>query len=187
MLLRPCKALQAPARPQGFFVAKSPAAMFLQCGALRKDRPRFKGTHSCCQDHSIRQWTAGRSTLLLRFCNTPQMKQSCELGTISLQGVLTIVLDVQEAVKVAGMERYMRIKQHARQLAEEQRAREKKAFILHPRKTLDPCTVPEPFALQTELREVRVCSRHGIKPHAVYVATLSTAQVVCCTLLRREV
>lgn len=61
----------------------------------------------------------------------------------------------QGAVKVHGMEQYMRNKQHARQLGEEQRARERKAFILEPKKRLDPCTVPKPFALQTELRDVR--------------------------------
>ena len=63
---------------------------------------------------------------------------------------------LQGAVKVHGMEHYMRNKQHARQLEQEQRARERKAFILEPRQHLDPCTVPEPFALQTKLREVRL-------------------------------
>ena len=61
---------------------------------------------------------------------------------------------LQGAVKVQGMEQYMRTKQHARQLQQEQRARERKVFILEPKKRLDPCTIPAPFALQTELREV---------------------------------
>jgi len=56
---------------------------------------------------------------------------------------------------VRGMEQYMRNKQHARKLDEEQRAREQKAFLLEVKGRLNPCTIPEPFALQTELREVR--------------------------------
>ena len=60
----------------------------------------------------------------------------------------------QEAVKVRGMEQYMRNKQHARKLDEEQRAREQKAFLLEVKDCLKPCTIPEPFALKTELREV---------------------------------
>ena len=48
----------------------------------------------------------------------------------------------------------MQNKQRARQLAEQQSAREAKAFLQNPRARLEPCTVPEPFALQTELREV---------------------------------
>ena len=52
------------------------------------------------------------------------------------------------------MEHYMRNKQHARQLEQEQQERERKAFILEPKKHLDACTIPKPFALQTELREV---------------------------------
>ena len=54
------------------------------------------------------------------------------------------------------MERYMRNKEHARRLEQEQRAREQKAFILQPKERLDLCTIPKPFALQTELREVRI-------------------------------
>lgn len=54
------------------------------------------------------------------------------------------------------MERYMRNKERARRLEQEQRAREQKAFILQPKERQDPCTIPEPFALQTELREVRI-------------------------------
>ena len=54
------------------------------------------------------------------------------------------------------MERYMRNKEHARRLEQEQRAREQRAFILQPKERLDPCTIPQPFALQTELREVRM-------------------------------
>ena len=61
---------------------------------------------------------------------------------------------MQGTVKVHGMERYMRNKQHARQLEQEQLERERKAFILEPKNHLDACTIPKPFALQTELREV---------------------------------
>ena len=52
------------------------------------------------------------------------------------------------------MEPYMRNKERARRLEQEQRAREQKAFILQPKERLNPCTIPVPFALQTELREV---------------------------------
>ena len=70
----------------------------------------------------------------------------------------------QGPVKVPGMERYMWNKQRARQLAEEQQAREAKAFLQNPKARLEPCTVPEPFALQTELREVRHSSSISSKP-----------------------
>ncbi len=51
------------------------------------------------------------------------------------------------------MEAYMATRQRARQLAAEQVAREEKAFILHPRDSHAP-TVPQPFCLRTDLREV---------------------------------
>ena len=70
----------------------------------------------------------------------------------------------QGPVKVPGMERYMWNKQRARLLAEEQQAREAKAFLQHPRARLEPCTVPEPFALQTELREVSRSSSGSSRP-----------------------
>ena len=56
------------------------------------------------------------------------------------------------------MEHYMRNKQHARQLEQEQQERERKAFILEPKKHLDACTIPKPFALRTQLREVCIQS-----------------------------
>ena len=76
------------------------------------------------------------------------------LGQIASQGAEYLCDYAQEAVKVRGMEQYMRNKQHARKLDEEQRAREQKAFLLEVKDCLKPCTIPEPFALKTELREV---------------------------------
>ena len=70
----------------------------------------------------------------------------------------------QGPVRVPGMERYMWNKQRARQLAAEQQAREAKAFLQNPRVRLEPCTVPEPFALQTELREVSHSPSTSSKP-----------------------
>ena len=64
-----------------------------------------------------------------------------------------------------GMEQYMRNKQHARNLDKEQRAREQKAFLLEVKGRLNPCTIPEPFALKTELREVRTtCTSSVLSP-----------------------
>lgn len=65
-----------------------------------------------------------------------------------------LCVDGQDNVAVAGMEAFMANKQRARQLAAEQAQREEKAFILHPRDTHAP-TVPQPFCLRTDLREVR--------------------------------
>ena len=51
------------------------------------------------------------------------------------------------------MQAFMANKQRARQLAAEQAQREEKAFILHPRDVHAP-TIPQPFCLRTDLREV---------------------------------
>ncbi len=81
--------------------------------------------------------------------------QHMYLGQYEAQGGENWCDFAQEAVKVRGMEQYMRNKQHARNLDKEQRAREQKAFLLEVKGRLNPCTIPEPFALKTELREVR--------------------------------
>ena len=55
---------------------------------------------------------------------------------------------------VHGLDAYMANMDHARQLEEEQRAREDKAFCANPLPRTEPFTVPRPFALHTQLREV---------------------------------
>jgi hypothetical protein len=52
------------------------------------------------------------------------------------------------------MERFMAMKARAKQLADEQRLREEKAFVLNPKDKQEPCTIPQPFSLRTDLREV---------------------------------
>lgn len=75
------------------------------------------------------------------------------------------------------MERYMQNRQHARQLEQEQRAREQKAFILEPKKRLEPCTIPQPFALQTELREART---QPIHPSSLSDPQLAQSSLTTC-------
>lgn len=66
---------------------------------------------------------------------------------------------LQEPVAIKGMEAFLAQKQRARQLAAEQRAREVKAFVLNPRdRSNQPLTIPLPFCLRTDLREVPCCS-----------------------------
>lgn len=65
-----------------------------------------------------------------------------------------VALKMQEPLRVPGMERYMATKARAKQLAEEQRQREEKAFVLNPRDKLETCTIPQPFSLRTDMREV---------------------------------
>ena len=91
-------------------------------------------------------------------CLEQVLYAASELTPERQPGESEFAVPCQDPVKVPGMERYMWNKQRARQLAEEQQAREAKAFLQNPRARLEPCTVPEPFALQTELREVRHCS-----------------------------
>ena len=110
-------------------------------------------------------------------------------NTASWLDVLTVGF-LQGPVKVQGPEQYMRTKQHARQLEQEQRERERKAFILEPRKQLDACTIPKPFALQTELREVwiqpaapsllRFTSMLSRPHHTVAVLILACAACYAC-------
>ena len=102
------------------------------------------------------------------LCFTPCLEQvlyaASELTPERQPGESEYAVPCQGPVKVPGMERYMWNKQRARQLAEEQQAREAKAFLQNPKARLEPCTVPEPFALQTELREVRHSSSISSKP-----------------------
>ena len=83
-----------------------------------------------------------------------------------------------------GMERYLQKKQRARQLAAEQQAREAKAFLQNPRARLEPCTVPEPFALQTELREVGFSPSTACKIRTVAELELAEQQCGshCCVM-----
>ncbi len=89
------------------------------------------------------------------------MQQTCSFP-IFHQGILYIKstgersgMWNQEEVKVSGMEAFLANKERARQLAAEQAAREEKAFILHPRdRSGQPLTIPRPFCLRTDLREV---------------------------------
>ena len=96
-----------------------------------------------------------KSMLHAPACLEQVLYAASELTPERQPGESEFAVPCQDPVKVPGMERYMWNKQRARQLAEEQQAREAKAFLQNPRARLEPCTVPEPFALQTELREVR--------------------------------
>ena len=60
----------------------------------------------------------------------------------------------QGPVVVHGLDAFLATKDHARQLEAEQRAREEKAFCVNPQPRAEPFTVPRPFALHTQLREV---------------------------------
>lgn len=60
----------------------------------------------------------------------------------------------QGLVVVHGLDAFLATKEHARQLEAEQRAREDKAFCANPQPRAEPFTVPRPFSLHTQQREV---------------------------------
>ncbi len=72
-----------------------------------------------------------------------------------------------------GMEAFLANKERARQLAAEQAAREEKAFILNPRdRSAHPLTIPQPFCLRTDLRQVPPAAHtrhtHPLTPTAAH-------------------
>ena len=128
--------------------------------------------------------TSGRleQVLLAAFQLMPQPQQ----------GGLRCGAPCQGPVRVPGLERYMAAKQRARQLAEEQQAREAKAFLQNPKARLEPCTVPQPFALQTELREVRLFPSNGlqnydVKQHAEPGFSEQQCGSQCCGMRHRHI
>ncbi len=67
-------------------------------------------------------------------------------------GLLQRARRAQGPVLVRGLDRHLGLCDAARRLEAEQRAREERAFLLHPCGAPAPHTVPQPFALHTEAR-----------------------------------
>lgn len=55
---------------------------------------------------------------------------------------------------VPGLDMHLKTMERAKQLEAERQEREDKAFHRHLKDRSEPFTVPQPFALRTELREV---------------------------------
>ena len=64
----------------------------------------------------------------------------------------------QAPVLVRGLDRHLGLRDAAKRLEAERRAREERVFMLHPRGPPAPHTVPQPFELATEVREDRLCT-----------------------------
>ena len=56
---------------------------------------------------------------------------------------------------VPGLDAHVKAMQRAKQLEAERQEREDRAFHRYPAARAEPFTVPHPFTLRTELREVR--------------------------------
>jgi hypothetical protein len=69
-------------------------------------------------------------------------------------------------VAVPGLDAHLKTMERAKQLEAEQQAREDRVFQRHPRAPAEPFTVPQPFALRTQLREVGT-PRTGCCCHSV--------------------
>ena len=76
---------------------------------------------------------------------------------------------------VRGLDRHLGLREAATRLQAERAAREERAFLLHPRGPPAPHTVPQPFALATE-----------VGPHPNYALArhwyMSRRGAACCSL-----
>ena len=67
---------------------------------------------------------------------------------------MTRVCLQQGPVAVPGLDTHLKTMERAKQLEAEQQEREDRVFHRHPKPRSEPFTVPQPFALRTQLREV---------------------------------
>lgn len=66
------------------------------------------------------------------------------------------VLDMDNSVKVKGMERFLELREIARKREEELKEREEKVFLLNPQTNLEGYTVPKPFNLHPSNKTVKI-------------------------------